>query len=142
MVLKEIFGNGVRIKLLEELIDNWGEWLTVEELSRMADVSPKSVYSHMEDLKNIGIIVEESKGSKKFKLDEDDGRAVALALIQSDEFLRQLKEREISLNAQTNITTSFDISCSSVKKEDKKLFSLFNCDKIKDFKFTPSMGGK
>lgn len=142
MVLKEIFGDGARIKLLEELIDNWGEWLTVEELSRMANVSSKSVYSHMEDLKNTGIVVEKNIGSKKFKLSEEDSRAVALALIQSDEFLRQLNEREVSLEAQTDVATSFEVSCSSVKNSDKKLFSLFNCDKISDLKFTPSIGGK
>lgn len=96
----------------------------------------------MENLKNTGIVVEKNIGSKKFKLSEEDSRAVALALIQSDEFLRQLNEREVSLEAQTDVATSFEVSCSSVKNSDKKLFSLFNCDKISDLKFTPSIGGK
>ena len=105
MVLKEIFGDGARIKLLEELISNWGELLTAEELSRMAEVSLKSVYSHMDDLKKIGIvIIVYEQGSRKFKLSEDDGRAVALALMGLTEFLRKLNEKDISIEPQKEVT--------------------------------------
>lgn len=117
MVLKEIFGDGARIKLLEELIDNWGELLTAEELSRMADVSLKSVYSHMDDLKRIGlVIIVYEQGSRKFKLSEDDGRAVALALMGSTEFLRKLNEKDISIEPQKEVTINLDVNYSLEKK--------------------------
>mgnify|MGYP000851671038 CR=1 FL=1 len=36
-VLKEIFGDTKRISILEELVERWGEFLTVQEIARMAD---------------------------------------------------------------------------------------------------------
>lgn len=45
-LLKEIFGDTKRIGILEELVENWGEFLTIEEIARMADTSPNSIPSH------------------------------------------------------------------------------------------------
>ena len=107
----------IRYTFFEELIDNWGELLTAEELSRMVDVSLKSVYSHMDDLKKIGlVIIVYEQGSRKFKLSEDDGRAVALALMGLTEFLRKLNENIINNKL-------------SIRKAGKKLrtHDLSNC---------------
>lgn len=93
MSLKELFGKTDRIKILEELISNWDFFLSVDEIARMSDVSKKSVHMHMAELNKIGIlIIDES--SKKFKLNPEDKRAIALSLIESDEYLRLMDEFE------------------------------------------------
>ena len=93
MLLRELFGDSARIKILEELVSNWDFFLTVEEIARMSDVSKKSVYIHINELKKIGILSVNEEGAKKFKLNPDDKRAIALALIESDEFLRKRSTR-------------------------------------------------
>ncbi|MBQ8017548.1 MAG: hypothetical protein IJ258_05510 [Methanobrevibacter sp.] len=59
----------------------------------MSDVSKKSVHIHINELNKIGILIVDD-GSKKFKLDSKDKRAIALALIESDEYLRLMDEFE------------------------------------------------
>ena len=94
MLLRELFGDSARIRILEELISNWDFFLSVEELSRMSDVSKKSVYTHMKELNKIGILIVDDEGSKKFKLNPKDKRSVALALIESGEYIRKIEELE------------------------------------------------
>lgn len=94
MILSELFGENARIKILEELISNWDFFLTVEEIARMSDVSKKSVYIHMQQLNQIGILIVENEGSKRFKLDPNDERAIAMALIESGEYIRKMKDFE------------------------------------------------
>lgn len=100
MLLKELFGDTARIKILEELISNWDLFLTVDEIARMSDVSKKSVYVHIKQLEETGIVIVDDEGSKKFKLNPNDKRAIALALIESDEYLRKMGEYELEI---TNI---------------------------------------
>ena len=100
MLLRELFGDNARIKILEELISNWDFFLSVDELSRMSDVSKKSVYIHIDELNKIGLLVVENSGSKKFKLNPKDKRAILLALIESEEYLRKLNEFENELDNQ------------------------------------------
>ena len=92
MILEDIFGNTVRIRILEEMLAKWGIFLSVEEIARMADVSKKSVYIHMEKLEEIGILIIDNKDSKKYKLNGNDERALALGLIETKEFRRKIKE--------------------------------------------------
>ena len=100
MLLRELFGDNARIKILEELVSNWDFFLSVDELSRMSDVSKKSVYIHIDELNKIGLLVVENSGSKKFKLNPKDKRAILLALIESEEYLRKLNEFENELDNQ------------------------------------------
>ena len=55
-VLKEIFGETKRISILEELVENWGEFLTIEEIAIMSETSPKTAYHHINELFRIGIL--------------------------------------------------------------------------------------
>lgn len=89
MILKELFGDNARVKILEELISKWGIYLSVDEISRMSGVSKKSIYTHMDELKKIGILNIKKEGSVKYKLKEEDERSLALGLIGSNEYLRQ-----------------------------------------------------
>ena len=110
MILRELFGDSARIKILEELVSNWDFFLTVEEISRMSDVSKKSVYLHMEELKKIGILLISEEGSKKFKLNPEDKRSIAIALIESDEYLRKMDEFELDNSKFDNIICPLSIS--------------------------------
>ena len=94
MVLKEIFGDTKRISILEELIENWGEYLTIEEIARMADTSPKTAYHHINELLKIDILECINEKPKKYKFKEDDRRTVTLAILESAEYLRKSKELE------------------------------------------------
>ena len=112
MLLNELFGENARIKILEELLTYVDSFLTVEEISRMADVSPKTVYIHMNQLENIGILEVEKKGAKRFKLNSNDERVLALGLIESNEFLRRSHKLELSFE-------SSEITTENIKKYSK-----------------------
>ncbi|WP_321421765.1 winged helix-turn-helix domain-containing protein [uncultured Methanobacterium sp.] len=101
-VLREVFGNTKRISILEEMVENWGEFLTIEEIARISETSPKTAYRHINELNKIGILDFTDAKPKKYKLKEDDKRALALAILESEEYLRKA---EITLN--------------NVKKEEK-----------------------
>ena len=96
MLLNELFGENARIKILEELLTYVDSFLTAEEISRMADVSTKTVYIHMNQLEEIGILEVEKKGAKRFKLNSNDERVLALGLIEANEFLRSSQNQELS----------------------------------------------
>lgn len=93
MILKELFGETSRIKILEELLTYSDDFLTVEEIARMADVSSKTAYVHLAQLSEIGIVEIKKDSSQKFKLNANDERVMALVLIETNEYFRQ-SERE------------------------------------------------
>lgn len=88
-ILKDIFGDTKRIRIIEELIENWGEFLSIEELSRMAQTSKKTAYKHIKELKKIGILEYDYETPRRFKLKENDKRAISLAILESEEYLRK-----------------------------------------------------
>jgi DNA-binding transcriptional ArsR family regulator len=110
MILSELFGENARIKILEELISNWDFFLTVEEIARMSDVSKKSVYIHMQQLNQIGILIVENEGSKRFKLNPNDERAIAMALIESGEYIRKMKNFENESESKNGELLSLSVS--------------------------------
>lgn len=109
MLLNELFGENARIKILEELLTYVDSFLTVDEISRMSDVSPKTVYIHMNQLEEIGILEVEKKGAKRFKLNSNDERVLALGLIEANEFLRRSNKQELSFE-------SSEVNPTDVKK--------------------------
>ena len=116
MLLNELFGENARIKILEELLTYVDSFLTAEEISRMADVSSKTVYIHMNKLEEIGILEVEKKGAKRFKLNSNDERVLALGLIEANEYLRRSHKQELSFKS------------SSVNPEEVRKYS--NYDEI------------
>lgn len=89
-VMKDIFGETKRIDILEELIERWGEFLEASEISRMTDVSKKTVYTHLKQLEKIGMIETKEGRATKYRLKKDDKRALALSFLESEEYLRRL----------------------------------------------------
>ncbi len=119
MLLNELFGENARIKILEELLTYDDSFLTAEEISRMADVSSKTVYIHMNQLEEIGILEVEKKGAKRFKLNSNDERVLALGLIETNEYLRRSNKQELTFES------------SEVNPEKLKQFS--NYAEIEEF---------
>jgi predicted transcriptional regulator len=89
-VMKDIFGQTKRIDILEELVERWGEFLEASEISRMTDVSKKTVYTHLKQLEKIGMIETKEGKATKYRLKKDDKRALALSILESEEYLRRL----------------------------------------------------
>lgn len=114
MLLNELFGENARIKILEELLTYVDSFLTADEISRMAEVSPKTVYIHMNQLEEIGILEVEKKGAKRFKLNSSDERVLALGLIEANEFLRRSHKMELSFES------------SDTSSENTKQYSNYN----------------
>lgn len=92
MILSDLFGDSARVKILEELISNWGTWLKVSEIARMSDLSEKSVYTHIKQLNEIDLLEKTEGKSTKYRLNEEDKRALALSIIDSAEYLRKDKK--------------------------------------------------
>lgn len=107
MILRDLFGETSRIKILEELLTYSNDFLTAEEISRMADVSSKTVYIHLNQLSEMGIVEVKKDSFKRFRLNSSDERVMALGLIETSEYLRQsgkesLKFESIKINENTN----------------------------------------
>ena len=108
MILRELFGETSRIKILEELLTYSNDFLTVEEIARMADISSKTAYIHLAQLSEMGIVEIKKDSSRKFKLNLNDERVLALSLIEADEYLRQSKRdyvkfETIKINENTRV---------------------------------------
>lgn len=88
-ILKDIFGDTKKIRILEELVENWGEFLTIEEIARIAETSKKTTYMHIKELMEIGILEYDFGKPTRFKFKEDDKRALTLAILESEEYLRK-----------------------------------------------------
>ena len=89
MFLNELLGENARIKILEELLTYSDSFLTADEISRMVDISSKTVHIHMNQLEEIGMVEVKKRRSKRFKLKSNDERVLALGLIEANEFLRR-----------------------------------------------------
>lgn len=101
--LKEIFGDTARVRILEELAERWGEKLSAAELARMTDISEKTVYNHLHQLEQVGIVISRSGRPTQYGLNQEDQRALSIALIEDEEYLRKIK---LSMGETSRIETS------------------------------------
>lgn len=124
-ILKEIFGDTTRVSILDVLTERWGEFLTVKEIARMADYSDKAVYNHIYELKKIGIVDSEPGRTTKYALNTEDKRALTLAILHDEEYLRKVQlsveeiekeelSKEIEISCEPEIS-GFDYFKSSIK---------------------------
>lgn len=132
--LKEIFGDTARVRILEELAERWGEKLSAAELARMTDISEKTVYNHLHQLEQVGIVISMSGRPTQYGLNPEDQRALSIAFIEDEEYLRRIK-----LSIKETSPSSDFIKNSSVKgtpylslfKNNKKFHTPFDMDNIK-----------
>lgn len=87
-VLTKLLGDGPKVSILTAfLADPDPEFdYNVTEIAELAGVSRNTVYRHLDDLLEIGVIVKtrESGGSPRYKLDKDNPAAKRLAQLEWD----------------------------------------------------------
>ena len=72
--LVELFGKPGRTKLVSVFVDERENDLSISELARQAGVARSTVYDHLDDLIELGIVKEtrETGPSTRYQLDNDD----------------------------------------------------------------------
>ena len=72
--LVELFGKPGRTKLISVFVDERENDLSISELARQAGVARSTVYDHLDDLVELGIVQEtrETGPSTRYQLDNDD----------------------------------------------------------------------
>ena len=72
--LVELFGKPGRTKLISVFVDERENDLSISELARQAGVARSTVYDHLNDLIELGIVQEtrETGPSTRYQLDSDD----------------------------------------------------------------------
>ncbi|MDZ7730600.1 MAG: helix-turn-helix domain-containing protein [Natrialbaceae archaeon] len=71
--LVELFGKPARTKIVSVFVDERERDLSISEIARQAGVARSTVYTHLEVLLDLGIVVEtrETGPSTRFQLDRD-----------------------------------------------------------------------
>ena len=106
-----MLGDSVRTKILEQLVGFNEDFLSVNEISRMAEVPYEIVNINIDQLKSIGILKIKKEGISKFKLNPNDERVLALNLIETHEFLRKSKNSPFEKETlEKNYTSSYDLN--------------------------------
>ena len=82
--LVELFGKPGRTKLISVFVDERENDLSISELARQAGVARSTVYDHLDDLVELGIVQEtrETGPSTRYQLDNDN--EIAELLYQLD----------------------------------------------------------
>ena len=96
--LVELFGKPGRTKLISAFVDEGQNDLNVSELARQAGVARSTVYDHLDDLVELGIVEEtrETGPSTRYQLDNDN--EIAELLYQLDGLmLKRLLETDSQL---------------------------------------------
>ena len=96
--LVELFGKPGRTKLISVFVDERQNDLNVSELARQAGVARSTVYDHLDDLVELGIVEEtrETGPSSRYQLDKED--EIAELLYQLDGLvLKRLLEMDSGL---------------------------------------------
>ena len=96
--LVELFGQPGRTKLISVFVDERDNDLNVSELARQAGVARSTVYDHLDDLVELGIIEEtrETGPSTRYQLDKEDEIAELLSRLDGL-LLKRLLETDSQL---------------------------------------------
>jgi DNA-binding transcriptional ArsR family regulator len=132
--LKEIFGDTARVRILEELAERWGEKLSASELARMTDISEKTVYNHLHQLEQVGIVISMSGRPTKYGLNPDDQRALSIAFIEDEEYLRRIKLSIEETSPHDDFIKNSGVKGApylSLFKNNKNFQTSFDMDNIK-----------
>ncbi len=72
----DVFGSPGRTKILAAFVSERGREITVSYVARLAGVSRSTVYNHLDDLKEMGVIEEiDRNGNPYYTLDTDNDLA-------------------------------------------------------------------
>lgn len=83
-VLTRLLGSGAKVKLLAAFLADPEFDHTVTEIAELAGVSRKTVYEHLDDLLELGVVEQtrESGGSPRYRLDKENPGAKRLAQLE------------------------------------------------------------
>ncbi|MFC7081950.1 winged helix-turn-helix domain-containing protein [Halorussus caseinilyticus] len=82
--LTELLGDGPKVKILTAFLAD-PEWdHNITEIAEMAGVSRNTVYRHIEDLTDLGVVKQtrERGGSKQYKINKNNAAAKKLAELE------------------------------------------------------------
>lgn len=93
--LEILFSGPARTRVLEAFVSERGRDLTVSDVARLSDTARSSVYRHLENLQDLGIIVETrttGEGhSTRYQLNEDSDIAELLYQLEGTTLRRLLE---------------------------------------------------
>lgn len=97
--LTHLFGSGARVKIVAALLGEAGTDLNVSDIARLAGVARSTVYDHLDDLQELGI-VEHTRNigdSPMYRFDADDDVGERVATLEGVA-LRRLLENDGKLD--------------------------------------------
>lgn len=79
--LTQLLGDGPKVRILAALLGDPDFDHSITEIADLAGVSRNTVYRHLDDLRDLGVVVKtrETGGSKRYQIDKDDPVARKLA---------------------------------------------------------------
>lgn len=82
--LTHLLGEGPKVKILSAFLADPDFDHNVTEIANMAGVSRNTVYRHIDDLRDLGVVVKtrESGGSPRYQIDKDNPAAKKLAELE------------------------------------------------------------
>lgn len=93
--LATLFGSPARVRILEAFVAERGRDLTVSDVARLSDTARSTVYRHLEDLKELGVIVhtrDTGDGhSSRYQLNDDNDIAKLLFKLEGVTLRRLLE---------------------------------------------------
>ncbi|PSP79047.1 hypothetical protein BRC81_06130 [Halobacteriales archaeon QS_1_68_20] len=84
--LTELFGNGPKVKIIAALLGESDHDLNVTQIAELAGIHRTTVYDHLEDLLELGV-VEQTRtvgGSQMYRIDRDSTVAEDVAQLEWD----------------------------------------------------------
>lgn len=82
--LTYLFGDGPKVKILASFLADPNFDHNVTDISRLSGITRKTVYKHLEDLLEIGVVekTRETGGSSRYKIDKDNEAAKLLGQLE------------------------------------------------------------
>jgi DNA-binding transcriptional ArsR family regulator len=94
--LVELFGTPARTRLVSVFVDEAEHDLSVSEIARQAGVARSTVYDHLDDLRELGVVTvaRETKQGRRYTLDSEDELAQALQRLEGLALQALLRRRD------------------------------------------------
>lgn len=94
-IMSELFGEYYQAKIIEVILENYEEEMTIKDIMKMADTSQGSTYNYIKFLVNKGILIESRKIGKTqlFRLNFENNITCALLLFEHSLVTSELDKR-------------------------------------------------
>lgn len=82
--LTELFGDGPKVKILATFLADPDFDHNVTDIARLSGVTRKTVYNHLDDLLELGVVekTRETGGSPRYKIDKENEAAKLLGQLE------------------------------------------------------------